>query len=302
MDSQATMQGVFAPVTTPFGESLQPDVGRLAAHCRWLLDQDCGVVLFGTTSEANSLSLEERLETLEAVLEAGLPPVRVMAGTGCCSLTETARLSARAVELGCGGVLMLPPFYYKEVCDEGLFRYYAEVIERVGDSRLRVYLYHIPPVSKVPLSLALIERLHTAYPQVVAGIKDSGGDWNNTEAILRAFPGWGVFTGTESMLLKNMRAGGVGCISATVNINPGPIQRLWLGWQDPGADAAQEELNAVRLILQKYPLIPALKAVLAHYRGDEAWRQVRPPLVSLDELQSRELVSRLEQTGFNLEG
>jgi len=169
-EARSPMSGVLAPVITPFDRDLAPDAERLIRHCRWLLDRDVGLAVFGTNSEANSLSVPEKLRLLDALLGAGIPPERMMPGTGCCAFPDTVELTRRAVERGCSGVLMLPPFYYKSVTDDGLFASYAEVIERVGDTRLRIYLYHIPPVSQVPISLALIERLLARYPQIVAGI------------------------------------------------------------------------------------------------------------------------------------
>src|ERR1043165_3142201 len=216
----ARLRGVLSPVVTPFGADLQPDASRLARHCRWLLDQDVGLAVFGTNSEANSMSVGEKIGLLEALLEAGLPPGRMMPGTGCCAFPDTVELTRAAVRSGCAGVLMLPPFYYKNVSDEGLFRSYAEVIQRVGDARLRIYLYHIPPVSQVPISLALIERLLKMYPGTIAGIKDSSGDWNNMAAMLEQFQphGFDVFAGNESLLLALLRGGGAGCITATANV------------------------------------------------------------------------------------
>ena len=151
------LSGVLAPVVTPFTPRLAPDAGRFVRHCRWLLGHGCsGLAVFGTNSEANSLSVEERMELLEALVQGGVPPETLMPGTGCCALTDSVRLTGHAVKLGCGGALMLPPFYYKGVSDEGLFRAFAEVIERVADQRLRLYLYHIPPVAQVAISLELI--------------------------------------------------------------------------------------------------------------------------------------------------
>ncbi|MDH4247377.1 MAG: dihydrodipicolinate synthase family protein [Deltaproteobacteria bacterium] len=296
------MQGVLSPVVTPFKKDLAPDTERLVAHCRWLLSQNCGLAVFGTNSEANSLSGEERMGLLEALAAAGLDPARMMPGTGCSSLTETAKLTAHAVRLGVGGALMLPPFYYKGVSDEGLFRHYSEVIQRVGSERLRVYLYHIPQVTQVPISLGLIERLLKAYPKAVAGVKDSSGDWANTEAMLKAFPGWGVFSGNELVLLKNMQGGGVGCISATANVNPGPIHHLWANWKAPQAQGLQDSVNAIRQWVQTFPMIPALKAIVGHYGSDPAWRTVRPPLVELTPEQNTQLLQGLEARKFAMPG
>src|SRR3954462_7212399 len=214
------MQGVLAPVLTPFDRELNPDPAKFARFCRSLLEQGCSALApFGTTSEANSLSLDERERLLDALLESGIPAEKLMPGTGCAALPDTVRLSRKAARAGCAGVLMLPPFYYKNVGEEGLFRSYAQVIDRVGDPRLRVYLYHIPQVSHVPVSMRVIERLLAAYPGVVVGIKDSSGDFENSRAMLRAFPGFEVFVGTEKFLLANLREGGAGSITATANVN-----------------------------------------------------------------------------------
>src|SRR6056297_2595417 len=147
MANNPSMKGVLSPVVTPFDSDLKPDTARLAAHCKWLLSNDVGLAVFGTNSEANSLSTREKIGLLEGLVEAGVPAERMMPGTGCCALDDSVALTKRAVELGCGGVLMLPPFYYKCVSVEGLYRNFADVVERVGDDRLRVYLYHIPPVA-----------------------------------------------------------------------------------------------------------------------------------------------------------
>lgn len=294
------LSGVIAPVITPFGPDLRIDVERSIEYCRWLLSQNCGLAIFGTNSEANSLSLEERLDLLERLVDAGIDPCRMMPGTGCCSTVETAQLTSRAVELGCGGVLMLPPFYYKGVSDDGLFAAFADVIEKVGDKRLRIYLYHIPPVSQVPITLALTERLLSAYPGSVVGMKDSSGDWSNTQAMLSAFPELRMFVGSETFLLAGMRAGGVGCISATANVNPDGIDALYQNWQGPEADDLQTGLNTIRQTLQNHPMIPALKATAAHFSGHDGWRRVRPPLVPLNEQDAAAVVSDLANIGFKM--
>ena len=213
------------------------------------------------------------------------------------------RLTSHAVALGCAGVLMLPPFYYKGVSDEGLYRNFAEVVERVGDSRLQLYLYHIPPVSQVPITLGLIERLLKRYPGTVAGVKDSSGDWSNTRAMLDAFArsGFDVFAGSEVFLLDNMRAGGVGCITATGNVNPRAINGFER-WQAPNADELQKGITATRTVMQKYPMMAALKTVIAHYAGDPDWATLRPPLVELTPAQSKSLVAELEARGFDMPG
>ncbi len=299
------LAGVLAPVLTPFAADLAPDAGRLVRHCRWLLDHGCAALApFGTTSEANSLSVDERERLLEALVEGGIPPARLMPGTGCCALPDSVRLTAHAVRRGCAGVLMLPPFYYKAVTDDGLFRAFAQVIERVGDNRLRVYLYHIPPVAQVGIGPKLVERLVRAYPRTVAGMKDSSGDFENTKIVLEllAKDGFDVFVGTEKLLLANLRAGGAGCITATGNVNAAAIDRLFRGWRSPEADRLQEEVNGVRAAVEKLPVIPALKAIVAHHARDPAWLTVRPPLVELASDAREALLAELGARGFAMPG
>jgi 4-hydroxy-tetrahydrodipicolinate synthase len=296
---------VLAPVLTPFGRDLSPDPARLVAHCRWLLAHGCSALApFGTTSEANSLAVGEREALLEALLEGGIPPDRLVPGTGCCAFPDTVRLTRHAVSRGCAGVLVLPPFYYKGVSDDGLFRAFAEVIERVGDDRLRVYLYHIPPVAQVGLGAALVERLLSAYPRAVAGMKDSSGDLANTKAMLDRFAarGFDVFVGSERFLLAGLRAGGVGCITATANVNAAAIDGLFRAWRAPEADGLQERLNAVRAALERAPVIPGLKATLAHHAGDPGWETLRPPLVPLDPARREALLAELARLGFAMPG
>ena len=302
--TQQRIRGVLSPVVTPFNRDLSPDPQRFIAHCRWLLTQNCGLAVFGTNSEANSLSVNERIALLDALLAADVDPSRMMPGTGCCALTDTVRLTEHAVKAGCAGVLMLPPFYYKDVSEDGLFRSFAEVVERVGDSRLRIYLYHIPPVAVVGITVKLVERLLKAYPTAIAGMKDSSGDWSNTESFLKAFAksGFDVFPGSESFLLAAMRNGGAGCISATANVNPAAIDKLYREWQNPDADMQQEALNVVRKTVGQYVMIPALKQVIAYYSDDPAWPAVRPPLTELNAVQVHSIIDGLKKLGFDMPG
>src|SRR5207248_2639794 len=273
MSKVKRIEGVLSPVITPFKKDYAPDEERFVRHCRWLLKR-------------------------------GVSPATLMPGTGHCALTDSIELTRAAVELGCAGVLMLPPFYYKGVSDEGLYRNFAEVIERVGDERLQLYLYHIPPVSQVPITLGLIERLLSKYPGIVAGVKDSSGDWPNTKAMLDAFAkeGFDVFAGSEVFLLDNMRHGGKGCITATGNVNPGAIDRLYKNWRSPDADQLQAGISATRKIVQKQPMIPALKTIVAHFGNDAGWKRCRPPLVELSASQEEELIRDLKGVGFTMPG
>lgn len=299
MAPHAPFAGVLSPVLTPFDQNLDPDTDRFVAFCKRLLAEGCnGLAVFGTTSESNSLGLDEKLALLEALVAGGVDPSVLMPGTGLSALTDTVRLTRSAVEAGCGGVLLLPPFYYKAINDEGLFAYTSEVIQRVANSHLKVYLYHIPPVAVVGWSLPLIERLMKAYPQTIVGLKDSSGDWNNTKAVLDAFPGFGVFCGSEIFLLDTLRSGGAGSITATANINAGAIRRLYDHWQDSNADDLQAGITAFRKVLQKKPAIPAMKALLADAEGQESWRAVRPPLQALAAEEGRQLAAELKPLGL----
>jgi 4-hydroxy-tetrahydrodipicolinate synthase len=304
-DIRKRIEGVLAPVITPFRRDLSPDPDRFVRHCKWLMRSGCaGLAVFGTNSEANSMSVEEKLELLEALIKSGVPAASLMPGTGHCALTDSVKMTREAVRMGCGGVLMLPPFYYKGVSDEGLFRNFSEVIERTGDERLRLYLYHIPPVSSVGISLELIEKLLARYPGIVAGAKDSSGDWSNTKAMLDRFKdrGFDVFPGSEVFLLDGLRAGGKGCITATGNVNPGPISEVYKNWNTGKADALQAGITATRKIMQKVPMIPALKAVTAHFSNDPGWKTVRPPLTELTPEQEKQVITELKAAGFSMPG
>jgi 4-hydroxy-tetrahydrodipicolinate synthase len=299
------IRGVLAPVVTPFRADFSPDKERFITHCQWLLSQNCGLAVFGTTSEANSLAAEERSTLLDGLVATGVDTSRIIVGTGCCSITETVKLTSQAVKHGCAGVLMLPPFYYKGVSEEGLYRYFSEVVQRVGDTRLRIYLYHIPPVAMVGITVGLVERLLKSYPNTIVGMKDSSGDWNNTRIFLDAFAqsGFDVFVGSESFLLANMRNGGAGTISATANVNPAAIHKLYAEWKNADADDQQAKLNVIRDAFgKKYPLISALKQAIAIYGNDPAWAKVRPPLVELTAEQAKTLAAELERISFTMPG
>ena len=303
MAAPERLSGVLSPVVTPFKHDLSPDPEKLVQHCRWLLSQNVGLAVFGTTSEANSLSVEEKISLLDQLVDAGIESSRLLSGTGHCALTDTVKLTAHAVSLGCAGMLMLPPFYYKDVSDDGLYRSFAEVIERVGSNDLRVYLYHIPPIAHVGIPPHLVERLVTQYPETVVGVKDSSGDWDNTDALLQlGLDDFRVFAGSETFLLQNMRGGGAGCISATANINPAAIHELYENWQSEKAETMQAELDAVRSTVEKYPMIPALKSVIGNLRGEAQWETVRPPLLALADDQKTELLDALHALGIRMPG
>jgi 4-hydroxy-tetrahydrodipicolinate synthase len=294
-------RGVLVPVLTPFAANGEPDAGRYIAFCRWLLEQGAGgLAIFGTTSEANSMSPGERMALLDRLIESGIPAEKLMPGTGACAMTDAVGLIKHAVGHGCGGVLMLPPFYYKPVSDDGIFAFVAGVIDKVASAALRVYLYHIPPMAVVGYSLDLVGRLIKAYPETVVGLKDSSGDWDNTAALLDRYPGFAVFPGSEGFLLAALRKGGAGCITSTGNINVPGIAKLYANWQQPQAEALQSAVSTVRNTVLAYPAVPALKRIVAHFHNDPGWAAVRPPLVPLDAAQSAALITDLAKIGFTL--
>jgi 4-hydroxy-tetrahydrodipicolinate synthase len=302
MAKERTFSGVIAPVLTPFGEDGNPDAERFVAHAQWLMATGCTALApFGTTSEANSLGLDERMELLEELVDDGVEPSKLMPGTGTCSLTDTIVLTRHALDLGCGGVLMLPPFYYKGPSEEGLYRYFSEVIDGVGDDKLKVYLYHIPPVAQVGFPLPLIGRLAKAYPDTVVGLKDSSGDWSNTAAILAEYPQLEIFPGSEVFLLDGLKHGAAGCISATCNVSATAIREVYDKWQTPDAEKLQAGITAIRKAIQAYPMVPALKALIAHYRRDSDWAQVRPPFMPLPTPDAMKMVGTLADAhGFTI--
>jgi 4-hydroxy-tetrahydrodipicolinate synthase len=298
-DATQPHRGVFAAALTPLEDDLSVNGKSLVAHYRWLLANGCdGIAVLGTTGEANSFTLEERLGVIDTIGEAGLPGEKLMVGTGCCAIADTVRLTRRALDAGIHSVLMLPPFYYKNVDDDGLYAAFARVIGEVADARLKVYIYHFPQMTGLQISHDLVGRLLGAYPATVVGLKDSSGDWANMAALLERFPGFGVFAGSEKFLLADLEAGGPGCISASTNLTAPVAAEVYAGWRGPDGPALQARLTGLRDILEGYPMIPALKALMAAYSGDASWRNVRPPFLALDEGRGRELVAKLDAAAF----
>jgi len=289
------LSGVFAPVLTPVDADLNIDLKLYVEFCRWLLDTGChGLVLFGTNSEATSFSVAERKAALDAVLGAGIPAEKLVVGNGTPAISDGVELARHALAAGCHKVMTLPPFYYPKMSDEGLFRSFAYIIDRVGDPALQMYFYHIPQVSGVGLSADLLDRLATEFPGAAAGVKDSTGDAGNLarfHQIAAAHPGFSVFCGTESLLLANLRGGGAGCISGMANVIPDQIRALYESWQAVGADDHQVRLNWLRnaALGTGFNVIAAAKSLTADRTGAAGWTRVRPPLVDLTPAQQETL-------------
>ena len=299
-----SFRGILVPVATPFTANLAPDNDKFIALCKAFLAQGAaGLAVFGTTSEANSISADERMCLLEQLVASGVPAEKLMPGTGACSITEAVALTRHAVRQGCGGMLLLPPFFYKGVSDDGIFAFVERIIQDVSEDGLKIYLYHIPPMAQVGFSVELVGRLHGAYPNTVVGLKDSSGDWSNTEALIKAYPQMEIFPGSEIFLLDALRAGGAGCITATANLNAKMISASYKCWQEPGADTRQQAITKIRKAVQTIgPLVPVIKSYLALKTGDPGWSVVRPPLTVMPEDVAVELDKKLIELSYEFPG
>lgn len=287
--------GVFAASLTPQSKDLSVNYEKLIAHCQWLLAHGCnGIAVLGTTGEANSFSVQERMEILDVLVEAGIPPQVLLVGTGCCAIPDTVALTTHALRHGVGGVLVLPPFYYKNVSDEGIFHAFNQLIQQVGDSSLHIYLYHFPQMTGVPFSYDLVQRLITRYPDTITGMKDSSGDWNNMKLMCERFPSFRVYAGSEKFLLDILRIGGAGCITATTNVTCSLAGRVFREWKSSEADNLQNQLTALRLAIQTYPLIPALKSIMASATDQADWLYMRPPHIPLKDEEAEALKRELK--------
>ena len=290
------IRGLIAPILSPFNDDLSFDQNTYNELAKTLLNSGCaGLAPFGTTGEALSISAEERKQALDGLIDSGIDPSVLIPGTGLCNLPESVALSQQAVDLGCEGVMVLPPFYFKSVSDDGLFSYYEEFIARVNRDTLRIYLYHIPQVSGVGLSIELVNALTEKYPSIVVGIKDSSGDWENTKNLL-SLDNFIVYPGSELPLVDAMKLGAPGCISATANLNSKPIAEVIDYCEDKNWDKAIALHNSVaqtRMVFQDYAPIPAQKALLSQMTNRESWRNVRPPLIALTKEKTQQLQDAL---------
>jgi 4-hydroxy-tetrahydrodipicolinate synthase len=297
-------RGVVAPILTPFNDDLSIATDLYVEHAQWLLDEGCaGLAPFGTTGEALSVGIDERIAAIRALVYAGIDASRLIPGTGLSNVADTARPSRACLDMGCAAVMTLPPFYYKGVSEDGLYRYFVALLEAIGKDA-RIFLYHIPPVAIVGIPVALAQRLHAEFPDNFVGIKDSSGDWDNTRALF-GIDGLIVYPGSELPLIEALELGGPGCISATANTNAAAIAEVVTlhGRDEKDAAAARHEfVRKVRLLMQDAAPIPAQKQLLAIATGDARWANVRPPLMPMPEAAGRELAAALQNgAGFVLE-
>jgi 4-hydroxy-tetrahydrodipicolinate synthase len=291
--------GVYCAATTPVTTDGNPDFHLFTAHCKALLEEGCdGVALLGTTGEANSFGLKQRMDILEKAIAGGVAPEKLLPGTAQTAIADTIEMTRHAVQAGVHGVVLLPPFYYKGVSAEGIYRAYARIIEGVKDDRLKVVLYHIPQVSGVAIPHEVIARLRKDYPGVVVGIKDSSGDLENMKAMIAAFPDFGVLAGADPLLLPLIQAGGAGCITASSNLVAAELRFVFDNWNVPGKEAAvkaaQDKIVAWRELTNAYVQLPTVKTMVAKRRGDNGWLRVTPPLIELSDAERADVWSRMD--------
>jgi 4-hydroxy-tetrahydrodipicolinate synthase len=302
MMKDALYGGVNAAVLTAMNADLSVDLDRMAAHSRWLLANGCnGLGVLGTTGEANSLGVAERIAVMEGLVARGIPAAVMMPGTGTTAITDTVLLTRKAEELGCRGALLLPPFFYKNPSDDGLFAYFSEVIQRVGGN-IRLYLYHFPAQSAVPFGIELIGRLLKAYPGKVKGIKDSSGDFANTKSYADHYAkdGFEVFCGDDGALHALLNAGGTGCITAAANVGCATSAVVYANWDNPKGQEAQLTLSAIRKAVTSAPLIPGLKSLVARNTRNPAWLNIRPPHMRLSAEAEQKLFAAFDASGHKL--
>jgi len=277
MTLSKTLTGVIAAVATPIEDSGAPDLKRAVKLARFLLDNGCdGLNVLGTTGEATSFSLDERKSVMTAYKSNGLPLDRLMVGTGAAAVADAVALTRHAAELGFAGALVLPPFYYKGVPDDGLVAYIDTLVQATAQKPIPIYLYHFPAMSGLPWHVALIKRLLDSFPTRIVGLKDSSGDMAYARAAAAISPGFAVFPSTEAALIEARQGAFAGCISATANLNADLCARAW----GTGDTVALDAAVTIRKLFDGKPLVSGVKALLAHIHGDPALARVKPPLAA----------------------
>jgi 4-hydroxy-tetrahydrodipicolinate synthase len=287
-------KAVYSAVLTPFKKDLTIDTKLFISHCEFLLGKNINLAPLGTTGEANSISISEKIELIKIIGSSDLPKEKIIIGTGNASFVDAALLTKTAVINKIFSVLLLPPFYYKNVSDEGVYQYYKEVINEVKSNDLKVFLYNIPQVSGVTISIELIKRLKKDFSDIIAGIKDSSGNFDNTKKY-KEIQNFIVYPGSEKFLYDGLHIGCSGCISATTNVNIEAEKLLNFYDKPEGADI-NKKIKAVRDVFEKYPVIPALKATKIEQNNN--WSNIRPPLVALSDQQKSNLLKDLKEINF----
>lgn len=295
MTSTIPLRGLVAAAATPLLPDFSPDMPRLIGHCRQLLEGGChGINLLGTTGEATSFSVEQRLQVMQAVADSGLPLQQFMVGTGAAALNDAVVLTRAACTLGFAGALLLPPFYYPGIGGEALVHYVELIVARVADPRLRLYLYHIPQNTQVPWPVDTVVEIRRRHGAQVVGLKDSAGDLAYARAVAAALPGFDVFPSAEGSIASAASDGFAGCISATLNLTAPATRRAWdLGPGTAEGAAALQVANQQRRLLSRLPLVASVKAALAGHYQEPAWARTCPPLWPLNDAERETLCADL---------
>jgi 4-hydroxy-tetrahydrodipicolinate synthase len=288
-------KAVYSAVLTPFKKDLTIDTKLFISHCEFLLKNNISLAPLGTTGEANSISISEKVDLIKTIAKSDLPKEKIIIGTGNTSFVDAALLTKTAVENKIYSVLLLPPFYYKNVSDEGVYQYYKEIINTVKSTNLRVFLYNIPQVSGVTISIDLVNRLKEEFSDTITGIKDSSGNFENTKKY-KEIKNFIVYPGSEKFLYDGLNIGCSGCISATTNVNI-EAAKLINSFDKSEGESINRKIKAVRDVFEKYPVIPALKAT--KIKEDSNWSNIRPPLVALSDQQRSNLAKDLKDINFS---
>lgn len=286
-------RGVYAASLIPLHTDLSIDCRELADHYHSLIAKGVkGMVLFGSSGEGPSFSIEERKKALQALIPLGVDPQRCIVGVICASLMDAVELACCAVENRYLAVMMIPPFYYKTIDDMGVTAFYREAIRRINHPNLHLLLYHIPQISGVPISINCIETLLQEFPKTILGLKESEGNLPFAIEVIKRFPNFHVFVGNETQVSDAVRAGGAGSIAGMTNIIPDLIQSLYEFGCDPSKPNRNEEIQTIMAIMKNYPLLPAMKSLMEKKRG-ERWHALRPPFMPLEKEQSLALQTAL---------
>lgn len=296
--------GVYAASLTPLTSNLEPNISKLIDHVSWLLDTGAdGVAILGSTGEANSLTLEQRLGIIK---QSGtrLPQDKIIIGTGCCSIQDTIKLTRTSIDAGIFTVLVLPPFYYKPQSDESIFRYFSKLISTINENKLRIIFYNFPMLSGYNFNITILKSLKNEFGEIVSGIKDSSSEWKNILKLVESIPNFKVYAGTETFLLDTLDIGGSGCISASANLTVKECQKVYKAWKSKQrqiAKNAQNSLSILRKVLENYPFISELKSLFANQSDSENWRNMLPPFYPLSSKQVISVENQLKEVGFDLE-
>lgn len=300
MNTDNEIGGVIAAVPTPYTTSGKPDIELFLEHCNWALANGCNALnILGTTGEANSLDTDCRVQIMSAAAKSTLPPNRLMVGTGTPSLAETVRLTKLAANLGYAAALILPPYYYKPISDDGLFAYFSDVINSVRDKNIGIYLYNFPQMTGISFSTGLVSRLISAFPVHIKGMKDSSGDLDYAREMAAAFSeNFDVFPSNEATLQSASVDGFAGCISASVNVTGPLAARVWRKAAGVGHGECQNMIK-LRKDISSIPIVQAVKALISIREKNPSWRYVKPPLMGLTSEQKVKLETIADMLGYS---